>query len=211
MRIVRLPSKSGVYCIKNINNDKRLILYAKNMKHNASYYFIALDKGTNKGVIPKLQQEYDYDSSVFTVELLELTSDKNRRFYYIRKYSSDITGYNKKEVTPTKFYVDLKRVPGIYCIINNTNGKRYIGKSNDVRVRVRDHFGSLVKGKHFIKALQNDWNLGHEFTVDILEYTHNLTDREMYYIMEFDSYIESKGYNTLIGNYRVKNKKKKTQ
>lgn len=46
---------------------------------------------------------------------------------------------------------------GIYALINNVNGRFYIGSSVDVLARVRSHRHLLRKGKHANAFLQADW------------------------------------------------------
>lgn len=48
---------------------------------------------------------------------------------------------------------------GIYKIINNKNGKFYIGSTNDTDIRFSRHKCDLRNGKHVNYHLQNSWNL----------------------------------------------------
>lgn len=51
-------------------------------------------------------------------------------------------------------------LPGIYSIINQDNGKCYIGSSNvSIRGRWDYHKYHLRKGNHVNSRLQNSWNL----------------------------------------------------
>jgi len=52
----------------------------------------------------------------------------------------------------------MNRISGIYKIENITNGHIYIGSSNNINKRVRDHFGSLKLDKHANSHLQNAYN-----------------------------------------------------
>ncbi|EHQ90187.1 GIY-YIG nuclease family protein [Desulfosporosinus youngiae] len=47
---------------------------------------------------------------------------------------------------------------GVYQITNNINNKVYIGRSNDIERRWKDHIRQLNKGTHNNQGLQNDWN-----------------------------------------------------
>jgi group I intron endonuclease len=49
-------------------------------------------------------------------------------------------------------------VCGIYAIVNNTTGRAYIGKSENIKARWVEHVNSLETGNHHNKALQADWN-----------------------------------------------------
>lgn len=57
---------------------------------------------------------------------------------------------------------------GIYGIINNTTGKSYIGKSKNLRKSIQNHISQLCSGTHIVKAIQNDFDRGDDFTVEIL-------------------------------------------
>ena len=47
---------------------------------------------------------------------------------------------------------------GIYCILNTSNGHRYVGQSTDLSRRKSYHFTALAKGIHKNKHLQAAWN-----------------------------------------------------
>jgi len=47
---------------------------------------------------------------------------------------------------------------GIYKIENTVNGKVYIGSSNNIDKRFKDHLNSLNKNKHHSRKLQNAYN-----------------------------------------------------
>ncbi len=96
-------------------------------------------------------------------------------------------------------------VAGIYKITCVNNGKVYIGKANNLRVRINNHKNCRRKTKgmfHFQYALlKHGWD---SFTVEILETVDNfnkltdnptLLEREAYYIELFDSTNTDKGYN----------------
>lgn len=93
---------------------------------------------------------------------------------------------------------------GIYKLIDS-NGKIYIGKSTNVRVRINAHknYKTTCKVKSYLKnaILKYGWD---SFTVEILEIVENfdklkdndnLLKREAYYIELFDSSNKDKGYN----------------
>ena len=46
----------------------------------------------------------------------------------------------------------------VYKIECSANGKRYIGRTNNLKRRTIDHFSSLRAGKHSCKPLQADFN-----------------------------------------------------
>ena len=85
---------------------------------------------------------------------------------------------------------------GIYKITNNKNGKVYIGQSQNMFLRRKQHFISLRYGHHENKLMQADWNRDSKgFRFDIVEYCSidKLNEREKYWIEKYNS-IES-GYN----------------
>ena len=52
----------------------------------------------------------------------------------------------------------MKIISGIYQIKNKYNGKIYIGKTNNLHRRKKEHFRALKKGTHTCKAFQSDYN-----------------------------------------------------
>jgi predicted GIY-YIG superfamily endonuclease len=83
-------------------------------------------------------------------------------------------------------------LPGIYCITNKKNGKKYIGKSVDVNKRICTHRSSLNNGYHQVPELQKDYNeFGSDyFEVIILEEVYNVQEldiKESYWIRKHSS------------------------
>ena len=52
----------------------------------------------------------------------------------------------------------IKRQSGIYKIVNEENGKVYVGKSVDVKERKYKHFDKLRRDEHPNPHLQNSFN-----------------------------------------------------
>lgn len=48
--------------------------------------------------------------------------------------------------------------PGIYGIISESHGRIYIGSSDDILRRKKQHISALRRNKHHCKYLQNSWN-----------------------------------------------------
>ena len=65
-------------------------------------------------------------------------------------------------------YIEQNLGAGVYALINETNGKRYIGASTNITNRLKNHFCMLQAGKHIIPDLQSDFNSGHRFKYEIL-------------------------------------------
>lgn len=60
------------------------------------------------------------------------------------------------------------RVPGVYCITNKKNNKRYIGSSIKVYGRIMEHLSDLRNNNHHSLYLQRAWNLYGEENFDIV-------------------------------------------
>lgn len=88
---------------------------------------------------------------------------------------------------------------GIYYIQNKKDKKRYIGSSNDIRKRFRQHRRRLKLNIHINNHLQRAYNkYGKEFFLfKILEIVakSKLIKREQYWIDEYKSHKKSDGYN----------------
>lgn len=65
----------------------------------------------------------------------------------------------------------MKRISGIYCIINLINNKKYVGSSINIHKRWKDHLYALKIGTHRNEHLQHAWNKYNEesFKFIILE------------------------------------------
>lgn len=53
--------------------------------------------------------------------------------------------------------MDTNKIAGIYKITNNTNGKVYIGESENIPRRWIEHIMALTYGEHKNYKLQNDF------------------------------------------------------
>lgn len=88
----------------------------------------------------------------------------------------------------------------IYKVTNKLNGKIYIGKTNNIGARIRQHLTTAKKrDSEFHKALDEDGF--QNFTWEFLEYTTSseiASDLEKKYILEFNSLIPN-GYNVSVG------------
>lgn len=96
---------------------------------------------------------------------------------------------------------EFNNVSGIYCFENKVNGKKYIGKSINLKKRILDHINSLRRSKDDCTYLQNAWNkYGEEnFSICIIETSEeNIEELEIFYIKEYNSKSPF-GYNLTNG------------
>lgn len=91
----------------------------------------------------------------------------------------------------------------LYHITNTINGKKYIGKTNNIERRISRHFTDLKSGNHHSHKLQRAYNkygkdafkVTYEVFLDITE--ELLSQKEISEIEKFDSY--NNGYNETLG------------
>ena len=99
--------------------------------------------------------------------------------------------------------VEWPLVWGVYAIINELNGKMYIGSTagvRGIRGRIRQHFNNLNRGKHTSTHLQRAFNkcgIG-VFSVSILKITsrENALVEEQRLLDATQVYLPRNGYNT---------------
>ncbi len=94
---------------------------------------------------------------------------------------------------------DTKKV-GIYSIKNRINNKIYIGSSDDIKNRWRNHKILLENNNHHSIHLQNAWQKygEHAFLFEIIENINDkqqLLIREQHYLDFYRSYEPENGYN----------------
>lgn len=88
---------------------------------------------------------------------------------------------------------------GIYCILNNINNKKYIGRTRNISKRFTSHINLLDNRHHPNKHLQNSWDLHGKkyFIFYILEECdiNVIISRERYWCDYYDTFNQANGYN----------------
>jgi hypothetical protein len=76
---------------------------------------------------------------------------------------------------------------GVYAILNKATGRVYIGSATSLKRRFYEQSSYLRTNNHWIKILQEDWNvLGSEnFEFLIMEECLNFRERESFYIEKY--------------------------
>jgi group I intron endonuclease len=95
-------------------------------------------------------------------------------------------------------------ISGVYKITNLENGKVYIGKSQDIRLRWSQH--EIIRKMKLLKELRNENNVSFELLEKVP--IDRLSEIEEYYIKTFQSFKPDKGYN-IQGKRKLNNDPKK--
>jgi group I intron endonuclease len=106
-------------------------------------------------------------------------------------------------ILPSKDYYK----PGIYCILNTKNGKKYVGSSKNMYYRIRGHLCDLRKDRHYNKHLQKSFLMygAGIFQAFVLEFCEEsqLALSECLWIEKENSMNRDFGYNqTQVTNLR---------
>lgn len=94
----------------------------------------------------------------------------------------------------------MSKKMGIYVILNLQNGKFYLGSSNHLKKRRREHFWALRANKHDNPYLQRAFNKYGEdnFIFKVIRYVdreRDLRDIEQVYLDEYNACDRKVGYN----------------
>lgn len=94
--------------------------------------------------------------------------------------------------------VELNAISGVYSLLCVATGKRYVGRSDEIGIRVMSHVYILRKNNHYNKKLQSDFNLYGEsaFTYEILEESEPSILKEVE-----QSYIDRLGKSNLYNKH----------
>lgn len=107
-----------------------------------------------------------------------------------------VSWYNFNE----RYGFDLNKVPGIYMILNMIDGKKYIGKSNDIGRRWREHSKKTTKHSHIDRAInkygKENFNL---FLLERVDDLSKLNEKEKFYIHETNAEEDINYYNHSAG------------
>lgn len=87
---------------------------------------------------------------------------------------------------------------GIYKITNKTNNKVYIGQSNNLERRKKEHFSWKLNNRQYIDELISDLGADN-FLFEVIEYCsqNELDEKEKYWIEYYNSFYD--GYNRTKG------------
>lgn len=86
---------------------------------------------------------------------------------------------------------------GIYCITNLSNGRKYVGQSQNIYIRRQQHFDELKRGHHKNKMMQADYTANPNcWHWEVLELCglKELDEKESYWIKTLNS-SQPNGYN----------------
>ncbi len=81
------------------------------------------------------------------------------------------------------------KVSGIYKIVNKTNGKYYIGSSNNIHKRWEYHKQDLTKRKHHSPYLQRAWNKYGKDNFDFIIVLPNVSENDL--LNEEQKYLDN--------------------
>lgn len=112
--IQSVPTVPGVYLIEYLPNNQMYIGFSKNVdegiRHRISQHFDEFEKGihTNK----KFQEAYTKDSDLdhWSVEVLEVTTDKNRESYWMNVFGVFDSEHDFNKAVPTFYKEHYKEV-----------------------------------------------------------------------------------------------------
>ena len=181
--------------------------------------------GSDNSTLPLLYKEMRfYGLESFIIEILEQCPEKNlleREDYWIEVLQTHIDGYNIRQKTDLRgikqgersFLIHLeaynlyghimhkmpRHICGIYRITSLDTGEQYVGRSTDLKTRLRLHRYDSVKHPEYSPKLYADiqtYGIEH-FKVDLLEQCSedDLASKERYWLDTLGT--EYNGYNRL--------------
>lgn len=214
-------SVCGIYSITCTVNGKQYVGRSKNVQRRM--WMHKFNAGSGNTTLPFLYGEMRlYGLESFNIEILEQCPEKNlleKEGYWITVLNTNIDGYNIRQKTDLRgkkqgeesFLMHLeaynlygyimhkmpRHICGIYCIASLDTGKQYVGRSNDLKTRMRHHKYDSVKHPEYCPKLYADMRAyGIErFKVELLEECaeDDLASRERCWLDSLGT--EYNGYN----------------
>lgn len=129
-----------------------------------------------------IQQEREFKLDFFNMKTTELMAKYQKSRSSIKSKATEYR-LRKSVLNNTLQTLDNANVhsAGIYCIINLTNGRKYVGSSCDIGQRIEQHLSNLRLGCHKNKDLQKDWK-EEKFRWWALELTNKYEENEQLYL-----------------------------
>jgi len=113
--------------------------------------------------------------------------------------TTEINGKLKTEILNTT----TQKNSGIYKIIHKDSGKYYVGRSSDLKKRLKEHLYRLINNNHHNDFLQNAWNkYGNDaFEFIISEYVENNMSLLKEYEQKYLDIIKNNRLNGINNSY----------
>lgn len=228
-------STCGIYCITCTANDKRYVGSSKNVQMRMRMH--KYNAGSDNTTLPLLYNEMRfYGLESFIIEILEQCTEKDlleREDYWIEVLQTNVDGYNIRQKTDLRgkkpgeksFLMHLeaynlygyimhkmpRRICGIYCITSLDTDRQYVGRTTDLKTRLRVHRYDSVKHPEYSPKLYTDMRAyGVErFKVELREECaqDDLASRERYWLDMLGT--EFNGYNIQRKDFRHTDETKK--
>ena len=214
-------SVCGIYCITCTVNGKKYVGSSKNVQRRM--WMHKHNSGNDNTKLPLLYGEMRlYGLESFIIEIIEQCPEKTlleREGYWINVLHTSTEGYNIRQKTDLRgkkrgevsflmhletynlFGYIMHKIPhhicGIYCITSLDTGKQYVGRSTDLKTRLRLHRYDSQKHPEFSPELYGDMRTYsiERFKVELLEECaeDNLAARERHWLDTLGT--EHNGYN----------------
>lgn len=91
--------------------------------------------------------------------------------------------------------------PGIYRCVNINDGRSYVGQTNSLQKRKKEHLRALKNHKHYNTRFQRAWDAHGEYNYEwqVIETCslEELDELEVYWVDHYDAFRD--GYNSTVG------------
>lgn len=113
------------------------------------------------------------DEKIISVKVCELTEGERLKIYISVVHNS-----SEQKVKTSNVSFDLTSIPptcGVYSIKNSLYKRQYIGSTENLKQRARQHFSALENDTHHNRSLQNDFNQlgGTSFSFSVVEFYYD--------------------------------------